>query len=51
MVYPFFLEERKLKNLHDKKYVIHIINLKQALDLGLVLENVHELLNSIKKLG
>ena len=36
-------KEEKLKaNLHDKtEYVIHIRNLKQALNLGLILEKVH----------
>ena len=46
---PFLLERMKTEkveelvaNLHDKtEYVIHIRNLKQALNPGLVLKNVH----------
>ena len=31
-----------MANLHDKtEYVIHTINLKQALNHGLILKNVH----------
>ena len=41
----------QFKIFHDKKYVIHIENLKLALDYGLVLKKCIELLNSIKKLG
>ena len=34
--------EKLVANLHDKtEYVIHIRNLKQALNNGLVLKNVH----------
>ena len=39
-------------NLHDKtKYVIHIRNLKQALNHGLVLKKLIDSLNLIKMLG
>ena len=35
----------KLADLHDKTgYVIHIRNLKQGLNHGLVLENVHRVI-------
>ena len=52
--YPFFLPERikiykvekLLANLHDKiEYVIHIRNLKQALNHGLVLKKVCKVTN------
>ena len=34
--------EKLVANLHDKtKYIIHIRNLKQALNHGLVLRKVH----------
>ena len=37
--------EKLLANLHDKiEYVIHIINLKQALNHGLVLKKVHRVI-------
>ena len=40
--------EKLVNNLHDKtEYVIHIRNLKQALNHGLVLKKFH---NLIKKL-
>ena len=39
-------------NLHDKiKYVVHIRNLKEALNHGLVLKKFIEWLILIKKLG
>ena len=38
--------EKFVANLHDKTgYVIHIKNLKQALNHGLVLEKVHKVIN------
>ena len=46
--------EKLVANLHDKtEYVIHIRNLKQALNHGLVLKKVHRVikLNLIKMLG
>ena len=50
---PFLPERMKIKkikklvaNLHDKtEYVIHIRNLKQALNHGLVLKKVHRVIN------
>ena len=37
--------EKLLSNLHDKtEYVIHIRNLKQALNYGLVLKKVHKVI-------
>ena len=58
---PFLPERMKIEkveklvaNLHDKtEYVIHIRNLKQALNHGLVLKKVHRVikLNLIKMLG
>ena len=37
--------EKLVANLHDKtEYVIHIRNLKQALNHGLVLKKVHEVI-------
>ena len=49
---PFLLERMKIEkveklvaNLHDKtEYVIHIRNLKQALNHGLVLKKVHRVI-------
>ena len=49
MIYHFCLKERKLRKneehvadlQYEKEYVIHIRNLKQALNHRLVLENVH----------
>lgn len=49
MIYHFCLKERKLRKNEEhvadlqykKEYVIHIPNLKQALNHRLVLENVH----------
>ena len=44
--------EMVVANLHDKtEYVMHIRNLKQALNHGLVLKTYIELLNLIKMLG
>ena len=44
--------EMLVANLHDKiEYVIHIRNLKQALNHGLVLKKFIEWLILIKKLG
>ena len=41
-----------IANLHDKtEYVIHIKNLRQALNHGLVLKNFIEALNLVKKRG
>ena len=38
--------KKLVANLHDKtEYVIHIRNLKQALNHGLVLKNVHRVIN------
>ena len=59
MIYTFFPERMKIEkieklvtNLHDKEeYVIHIRNLKQVLNHGLVLKKCIESLNLIKKLG
>ena len=37
--------EKLVTNLHDKtEYVIHIRNLKEAVNNGLVLENVHKVI-------
>ena len=37
--------EKLVSNLHDRtEYVIHIRNLKQALNHGLVLKNVHKVI-------
>ena len=49
---PFLPERMKIEkveklvaNLHDKtEYVIHVINLKQALNHGLVLKKVHRVI-------
>ena len=42
--------EKLLTNLHDKsKYVIHIRNLKQALNHGLILKNVHRVVKFNQK--
>ena len=39
------IEENIVANLHDKtEYVIHIRNLKQALNHGLILEKVHRVI-------
>ena len=41
MIYHFY----QVTNLHDKtEYVIHIRNLKQALNHGLVLKKVHRVI-------
>ena len=40
-----------MTNLHDKEeYIIHIRNLKQALNHGLVLKKVHRVIKFNKKL-
>ena len=45
MIYHFYLEQKVeefVANLHDKtEFVIHIRNLKQILNYGLVLKKVH----------
>ena len=42
--------ENFLANLHDKKqHVVHIRNLKQALNHGLVLKKVHKAIQSNQK--
>ena len=44
--------EKLVANLRDKtEYVIHIRNLKQTLNHGLVLKKFIELLNLIKMIG
>ena len=51
MIYPFFSEKMKIEKvkkllakLHDKKeFVIHVRNLKQALNQGIVLKKVHRI--------
>ena len=56
---PFLPERKKLKkveklltNFHDKtEYVIHIRNLKQALNHGLVLKNVSRVIKFNQKNG
>ena len=57
MTYHFYQKERKLKkikkltaNLYDKnEYVIHIKNLKQALNHGLILKKVHRVIKFNEK--
>ena len=56
MIYNFHQKEWNLKkaekilaNLYDKKYAIHVRNLKQALNYELVLENVHRVINFIQE--
>ena len=59
MVYNLFLKKWKFDqienlvgNLYDKKeYVIHMLNLKQALNHGLVLGKVYGFIKFNKKLG
>ena len=42
---PFLLEKMKIINLHDKtQYVIHIRNLKQAINHRLILKKVHRVI-------
>ena len=42
--------EKLVANLHDKnEYVIHIRNLKQALNLGLVLKKLHRIIKFKQK--
>ena len=44
--------EKLVANLHDKtEYVIHIRNLKQALNQGLRLKQVHRVIKLTKMLG
>ena len=46
------IAEKFVATLHDKKeYVIHIRNLKQALNHGLVLKKCIETLNLINNIG
>ena len=57
MIYHFLLERTKIEkveklvaNLHDKtEYVIHIRNLKQALNHGLILKKVHRVIKFNQK--
>ena len=57
MTYLLCQKEKKLQkveklvtNLHDKiEYVIHIINLKQALNHGLILKKVHRVIKYNQK--
>ena len=57
MVYPFLSERTKIEkveklaaNLHDKTaYVIHIRNLKQALNHGLVLKKLYRIIKFKQK--
>ena len=57
MTYLFCQKEKKLQkveklvtNLHDKiEYFIHIINLKQALNHGLILKKVHRVIKYNQK--
>ena len=42
--------EKDITNLHDKnEYVVHIINLKQALNHGLILKKVHRVIKFNQK--
>ena len=41
--------EKLVANLHDKKYFIHIRNLKQALNQGLVLNKIHRIIKFDQK--
>ena len=42
--------EKDVTNLHDKnEYVVHIINLKQALNHGLILKKVHRVIKFNQK--
>ena len=44
--------EKLVANLRDKtEYVIHMRNLQQALNHGLLLKRVHKVINLIKMLG
>ena len=44
--------EKLVANLRDKtEYVIHMRNLQQALNHGLLLKIVHKIINLIKMLG
>ena len=56
---PFLLERMKIEkfgklvaNFHDKtEYVKHIRNLKQSLNHGLFLKNLHRIINLNQRLG
>ena len=42
--------EKDVTNLHDKnEYIVHIINLKQALNHGLILKKVHRVIKFNQK--
>ena len=42
--------KKLVANLHDKtEYVIHIRNLKQALNHGLILKKIHRVIKFIQK--
>ena len=41
--------EKLVANLHDKEYIIHIGNLKQALNHGLFLRKVHRIIKFNQK--
>ena len=44
--------EKIVANLHDKtEYVIHILNLKQALNHGLILKKSHRVIKFIQNTG
>ena len=54
MIYQFYREEGKVEklvtNLHDKtEYVIHIRNLKQVLNHGLILKKFHRVIKFNQK--
>ena len=50
-IYDFYLEEWKLKKLllNKTEYVIHIRNLKQALNYGLIFKKVHSIIKFNQK--
>ena len=42
--------EKLVANLHNKtEYIVHIINLKQALTHGLIIKKVHRIIKSNQK--
>ena len=41
--------EKLVANLHKTEYVVHIRNLKEALNHGLVLKKVHRIINFNQK--
>ena len=46
----FEIVEKLVTNLHDKnEYAIHIRNLKEALNHGLILKKVHRVIKFIQK--